>query len=86
MTFNNIYLKAIGISKIYNGANALSDVDFSLCGGEIHTVLGIKGAGKSTMMRILSGALNVDAGYFEIFGKRYRKLMPYMTREIGLQP
>lgn len=86
MSFNNIYLKAIGISKVYEGVNALADVDFSLCSGEIHTVLGIKGAGKSSMMRILSGALNVDAGYFEIFGKRYRKFMPYMAREIGLQP
>lgn len=86
MSLSNIYLKAIGISKIYEGSVALSDVDFSLCGGEIHAVLGIKGAGKSTMMRILSGALSVETGYFEIFGKRYRKFMPYMAREIGLQP
>jgi ABC-type sugar transport system ATPase subunit len=86
MTLNNIYLKAIGISKMYNGSSALSNVDFSLCGGEIHAVLGIKGAGKSTMMRILSGALTIDEGYFEIFGKRYRKFMPAIAREIGLQP
>ncbi len=85
MSFDTVCLKAIGISKNYNSSVALSDIDFSLCGGEIHTVLGSKGAGKSTMMRILSGALPVDRGYFEIFGKRHRRFTPAMARDIGLQ-
>jgi ABC-type sugar transport system ATPase subunit len=85
MSFNTVYLKAIGISKDYNSSIALADIDFSLCGGEIHSVLGSKGAGKSTMMRILSGALPVDKGYFEIFGKQHRRFTPVMAREIGMQ-
>lgn len=85
MSFDTVYLKAIGISKNYNNSVALADIDFSLCGGEVHTVLGSKGAGKSTMMRILSGAMPADRGYFEIFGKRYRRFTPALARQIGLQ-
>lgn len=83
---SNVLLKAIGISKEFIGTIALSNIDFSLSGGEIHTVLGLKGAGKSTMMRILSGAVPADSGYFELFGKRHRRFTPSMAREIGLQP
>lgn len=83
---SNVFLKAIGISKEYAGAIALSDIDFCLNGGEIHTVLGLKGAGKSTMMRIFSGAVPVDSGYLEFFGKRHRRFTPCQAREIGVQP
>ncbi len=83
---NNILLKAIGISKEYLGTIALSNINFSLNAGEIHAVLGLKGAGKSTMMRIFSGAVPADSGYLEFFGKRHRRITPCMAREIGAQP
>jgi ABC-type sugar transport system ATPase subunit len=64
---------------------ALSKVNFSLNEGEIHTVLGTKGAGKTTLMQVLSGAISIDAGYLEINGKRPRSHNPSFARSSGMQ-
>ncbi|MGL5720784.1 MAG: sugar ABC transporter ATP-binding protein [Brevinema sp.] len=45
------------ISKHYGGVKALSDVSISINSGEIHAVVGENGAGKSTMMKIISGVI-----------------------------
>ena len=55
-------LHAKGISKIFGGVTALSDVDFSVGKGEIHAIVGENGAGKSTMMKIFAGVYQPDSG------------------------
>ncbi|MBN9044351.1 MAG: sugar ABC transporter ATP-binding protein [Rhizobiales bacterium] len=49
-------LEARSISKDFLGVTALDHVDFSLGRGEIHALLGENGAGKSTFIKILTGA------------------------------
>ena len=55
------------INKAFPGVKALTDMDFSLRRGEVHALVGENGAGKSTMMKILSGAYKKDSGtiFFE---------------------
>ena len=50
------------LSKAFNGAYALKDIDFSLDAGEIHGLVGENGAGKSTLIKILTGVYSADAG------------------------
>ena len=61
-------LRLRGIRKAYPGVVALDGVDFDLRAGEVHVLLGENGAGKSTFVRILSGATARDAGEIEMDG------------------
>jgi len=50
------------ISKTFPGVKALDDVSLDLNPGEVHVVVGENGAGKSTMMKIISGVYAPDRG------------------------
>ena len=51
-----------GISKQFDGVQALQDAHFSVAAGEVHALLGENGAGKSTLIKIVCGALRRDTG------------------------
>lgn len=50
------------VNKHYGGVHALKDVDFDLDRGEIHCLIGQNGCGKSTMIKVISGVIDVDEG------------------------
>lgn len=58
-------LSLTGISKSFPGVRALHDVTFGLKAGEVTALIGENGAGKSTIVKILTGIYSPDAG--EIF-------------------
>src|SRR4029079_1124174 len=62
-------LRMQGISKHYGGVRALEDVRFECHGGRIHAVLGENGADKSTLIKVMSGVVQPDAGVIEFEGK-----------------
>jgi ABC-type sugar transport system ATPase subunit len=57
------------ISKSFPGVKALDDVSFSVASGSIHGLVGENGAGKSTIIKILSGIYQPDDGKVLIDGK-----------------
>ncbi|EGQ26819.1 ribose ABC superfamily ATP binding cassette transporter, ABC protein [Sporosarcina newyorkensis 2681] len=59
-----------GISKSFNGNKVLEDVQFEVKKGEIHALMGENGAGKSTMMKILTGIYSRDAGEVWVKGEK----------------
>jgi ABC-type sugar transport system ATPase subunit len=61
-------VSARGISKRYGAVKALTDVTFELRAGEIMALLGENGAGKSTIVKVLSGLIRPDEGVIEIDG------------------
>jgi ribose transport system ATP-binding protein len=61
-------LEATGISKSYGAVSALIDVDIRLKPGEVMALLGENGAGKSTIVKILSGLVSHDVGTIKIDG------------------
>jgi simple sugar transport system ATP-binding protein len=79
-----------GIKKSFGEVTALRDGNFSLRGGEIHSIVGENGAGKSTLMKILYGMYSPDGG--EIFirdgggGERLAAMSPQraISRGIGM--
>ncbi len=64
-------LRMAGVSKSFGATRALDDVSFALGRGQVHALIGENGAGKSTMMKVLSGAIAPDAGAMEIDGRPY---------------
>lgn len=78
-------LSARGLVKRYGRVVALDHCDFDLYPGEIQAVIGDNGAGKSTMIKALSGALRPDAGEIRLDGKRVDFASPIQAREHGIE-
>ncbi len=60
----------------YGKINALKGVDFDLLPGEIHGLVGEHRAGKSTLVRVLSGAVEKQHGEIILFGEKIDNLNP----------
>lgn len=73
-----------GLSKRYGGIVALSDATFSARAGEVHALLGENGAGKSTFIQILSGAVRHDGGSILVDGQDYRPANPDVAQARGI--
>ncbi|WP_299817608.1 sugar ABC transporter ATP-binding protein [uncultured Roseibium sp.] len=73
-----------GISKFFAGIRALEGVDFKCRSGSIHAILGENGAGKSTMIKIMSGVLQPDEGTILLEGKPVTFSSPQAANEAGI--
>jgi ribose transport system ATP-binding protein len=73
-----------GITKIFPGVQALTEVDFDLRPGEVHALLGENGAGKSTLMRILFGVHQKDAGHIKMHGQEVSIRNPHHAQQLGI--
>lgn len=65
---NNFTVEAIGLTRLYGGREAVSNVSFNLNKGEVLGFLGPNGAGKSTTMKMLTGNLAPSNGSVKICG------------------
>ena len=63
-------LRVVKGTKIYQGAQAISDVDFDIMRGEIHGLVGENGAGKSTLCKALAGAISLTSGDICVDGEK----------------
>jgi galactofuranose transport system ATP-binding protein len=85
MTETNDYLVTLkGISKSFPGVQALEDVDFNLKQGEIHALVGENGAGKSTMIKILTGVERQDKGVITLDGTEIMIKSPIHAQALGI--
>lgn len=77
-------LSVRGVSKSFDGIHALRDVSLQIFGGEIHALVGENGAGKSTITKIMTGALRPDSGTIEISGSEVVHNNPARSRSLGV--
>jgi galactofuranose transport system ATP-binding protein len=61
-----------GITIEFPGVRALDGVDLTLRPGEVHALMGENGAGKSTMIKALTGVYQIDAGEIRVAGEPHR--------------
>lgn len=80
----DLLLEATGVVKHYGAVAALRGASLAVRPGEIHALLGANGAGKSTFVKILTGAVRPDAGRFVVRGEERTIGSPAEARRTGL--
>lgn len=78
-------LTARGLVKRYGKVTALDSADFDLYPGEILAVIGDNGAGKSSLIKALSGAVTPDEGEIRLDGQPVRFRSPIEARKAGIE-
>ena len=73
------------IDKHFGAVHALRGIDFHLMPGEILGLVGDNSAGKSTLMKVLTGAYQRDAGEVLIDGKITHFRSPQDSRDLGIE-
>ena len=73
------------IRKTYGATVALDEVSVSIRAGTVHALLGENGAGKSTIVKVLSGLVTPDAGSIEVFGRTASLASPLAAHRLGIQ-
>jgi simple sugar transport system ATP-binding protein len=74
-----------GISKSFGAVNALINVDLRIRPGEILGLVGDNSAGKSTLMKILTGAYQRDSGTVMVDGRDAHFKSPHESRDAGIE-
>ncbi len=96
----NVVLTVDGLTKGYGGPPVFSDIEFTVGRGERLLVMGLNGAGKTSLMRILAGHTTADAGTVELGHKvsagyyaqehegitAGREVLGHLTGTVGLPP
>lgn len=81
-------LEVNGISKSFNGVQAVKDVSFKIEPGQIHGILGPNGAGKTTTIRMIMNILVPDSGSIRLFDQSLNEGLKhkigYLPEERGL--
>jgi branched-chain amino acid transport system ATP-binding protein len=80
----NPLLSVTDISVRYGDAQALWDVSFEIQEGEIFSIIGSNGAGKSTILKTLSGFLSPHSGRIEFLGSRVDGTSPMAMVNLGI--
>jgi ABC-type branched-subunit amino acid transport system ATPase component/ABC-type branched-subunit amino acid transport system permease subunit len=77
-------LEVKGVSKRFGGLQALSDVSFTVAGGEILGIIGPNGAGKTTLFNVLNGFTPPSAGTMRFLGHDLAGLKPNRVCRLGV--
>ena len=73
-------LTTAGLTKQYGRHKAVNNVGLHVRQGDIYGLIGRNGAGKTTVLKMLSGLSTPTSGSFTLFGASGRKAAPYMSR------
>lgn len=83
MTMSDFLIDAYDLHKSFGDTHAVAGVSLRVAAGEIYGLVGPDGAGKTTIMRLLCGALVLDAGEVEIGGFDIRRQVERAREQIG---
>ncbi|REM09785.1 sugar ABC transporter ATP-binding protein, partial [Mycobacterium tuberculosis] len=73
------------VHKRFAGVHALRGIDLVIEAGEIYHLLGENGCGKSTLIKIISGAQPPSQGRIVIDGQPYESLSPLQALTLGIE-
>ena len=76
-------LKTIHLTKVFNGVEAVSEINMNITKGEIYGFLGPNGAGKTTVLRLIANLIKPTNGEIEIFGEKLTDMSYELLKRIG---
>ena len=82
---SGLFLEAKGVYKQFDGVEVLHGVDIDVNYGEVHALMGENGAGKSTIIKIITGVFTKDAGDIFIDGNHVDINSRQDSSELGIQ-
>ncbi|MBC8144932.1 MAG: ABC transporter ATP-binding protein [bacterium] len=80
------------VSKSFAGVRALDAIDCTIARGSVTAIVGANGSGKSTMLRVIAGALSPDSGSVSILGEQrgahssMQRTVGYAGQDLALDP
>ena len=77
-------LRVENINAFYSSIQVLRDVSFDIQEKEIVSMIGANGAGKTTILRTISGLLSPRSGTIQFLGKKIDRLAPHRIVDLGL--
>jgi iron(III) transport system ATP-binding protein len=80
-------VEAAGVQKAFGGVSVLTDIDLAVASGEMVALLGPSGCGKTTLLRIIAGLEQPDAGEVRLGGEVVsggRTFVPPERRRVGM--
>jgi branched-chain amino acid transport system ATP-binding protein len=77
-------LEGQGVTKLFGGLAAVSNVDFYVDQSEIVGLIGPNGAGKTTLFNLISGALPLSSGEIRFKGQKLNGLKPHQICQTGV--
>ena len=77
-------LELAGVTKTFPGVKALSDVSLRLFPGKVTALVGENGAGKSTVVKILTGIYQPDGGTIRVDGQPTNFPVPQAASDSGI--
>ena len=78
-------LETRGVSKSFGSVQALVDVDFEVCDGEVMALVGDNGAGKSTLIKCIAGIYPLDEGEVWFDGAKVDIHGPKDAAKLGIE-
>src|SRR5258707_15764553 len=77
-------LEVRGVSRSFGGVQALVDIDFEILPGEVPALVGENGAGKPTLIKLLSGVHQPEVGEIWLRGKPVKLTSPAKALRLGI--
>ena len=77
-------LRVSNLNVYYGPIHAVKDVSFEVNEGEIVTLIGANGAGKSTTLKTISGLMRANTGSVDFMGKTIQTVAPHKIVQLGL--
>lgn len=77
-------IKLMDVETFYGKAHVLKKISMELKEGEIVTLIGANGAGKSTTLKTISGIIHPISGTIELMGKRVERFSPMRIVRMGV--
>ena len=82
---SGVFLEAKGVHKQFSGVEVLHGVDLDVRYGEVHALMGENGAGKSTIIKIITGVFTKDKGEIYINGEQVEISNRHDSSRLGIQ-